>query len=71
MRSSKYETKERFDMPMYKIIHREELIDEFFFEAENERDAMNRYNHAVENGEIDFSRMEMVDSSDTVELDTQ
>ena len=58
-------------MPMYKIIHREELIDEFFFEAENERDAMNRYNHAVENGEIDFSRMEMVDSSDTVELDTQ
>lgn len=58
-------------MPMYKITHREELIDEFFFEAENERDAMNRYNHAVENGEIDFSRMEMVDSSDTVELDAQ
>ena len=52
----------------YKITHTEALIDYFYVEAENEKDAIDVFNQKVENGEIDFSRVEMVDSSDVATL---
>lgn len=54
-------------MALYKIVHREELVDEFFYEANSREEALELYNEDAWNGRIDFSRMEMVDSSDTVE----
>ncbi len=56
-------------MKTFKIVHREELVGWFYVEAENEAAALEEYNRKVNNGEIDFSDMEMVDSSDTAELD--
>ena len=55
-------------MARYKIIHREELVDEFYVEACSEEEALKEYEHAVEEGWINFDRMEMVDSSNKVEL---
>ena len=51
-------------MAEYKIIHREELVGAFYLEADSEEDALEKYNFMVDNGEIDFSDMEMVNSSD-------
>lgn len=51
----------------YRIIHKEELIGEFYVDAESEEDALNEYRNRVCNGEIDFSDMEMVDSEDIAE----
>lgn len=56
-------------MNTYKIIHREELVDWFYIEAESEEAAISEYNRLVAEGKIDFSNMEMVDSSDTAILD--
>ena len=52
-------------MAEFKIVHREELVGEFYLEADSEEDAIQKFNFMVDNGEIDFSDMEMVDSSDT------
>ena len=52
----------------YKITHTEVLVDNFYVDAENELDAIDVFNQKVENGEIDFSRVEMVDSSDVATL---
>lgn len=52
----------------YKITHTETLMDVFYVDAENELDAIDVFNKKVENGEIDFSRVEMVDSSDVATL---
>ena len=52
----------------YKITHTETWVDYFYVEAENEKDAIDVFNQKVENGEIDFSRVEMVDSSDVATL---
>ena len=51
-------------MALYKIVHKEELVDEFFFEADSEEEALDKYYQMAWNGEIDYSDMEMVDSSD-------
>lgn len=51
----------------YRIIHKEELIGEFYVDAESEEDALEKYRSMVCNGEIDFSDMEMVDSEDKAE----
>lgn len=52
----------------YKITHTETLVDYFYVEAENEQDAIDVFRKMVDNGEIDFSRAEMVDSSDVPTL---
>lgn len=52
----------------YKITHTETLIDYFDVEAENEQDAIDVFRKMVNNGEIDFSRAEMLDSSDIATL---
>ena len=52
-------------MKEYKIIHKEELVGWFYVEADNAEEALDEYNRMVQNGEIDFSDMEMVDSCDT------
>lgn len=55
-------------MHEYKIVHREELVGWFYVYAESEEDALEIYHDAVNNGRIDFSDMELVDSEDTAEL---
>ena len=52
----------------YKITHTEVLVDYFSVEAENEQEAIDVFMKMVDNDEIDFSRMEMVDSSDIATL---
>lgn len=54
-------------MKEYKIAHKEKLFGVFFVEAENEDDAMQKYNQMVMEGKIDYSDMDLVDSSDEVE----
>lgn len=54
-------------MKEYKIVHKEKLFEVFFVEAENEDDAMQKYNQMVMEGKIDYSDMDLVDSSDEVE----
>lgn len=56
-------------MKIWKIVHREELVGWYYVEAETAEDAMEEWKHRVENGQIDFDDMEMVDSEDTVEED--
>ena len=51
-------------MATYKIIHKEELIGWFYVEADSEKEAMDVWDSKVNNGEIDFSDLEMTDSSD-------
>ena len=53
-------------MAEYKIVHREELIGWFYVEADSEEEALEKYEEQVNNGQIDFSDMEMVNSEDTV-----
>lgn len=52
----------------YKITHTETLVDYFYVEAENEQDAIDVFLEMVDNDGIDFSRAEMVDSSDVPTL---
>ena len=56
-------------MITWKIVHREELVGWYYVEAETAEDAMEEWKHRVENGQVDFGGMEMVDSEDTVEED--
>lgn len=56
-------------MKTYKIVHKEELVGWFYIEANSEEEALEEWNFKVNNGEIDFSDMDMVDSSDTAVLD--
>ena len=48
----------------FKIEHREELVGYFEVEADNEAEAMDAYQHLVQEAKIDYGDMEMVDSSD-------
>ena len=52
---------------VYKITHREELVGSFFYDASSEDEAMEKYMYDIENGFLDFGKMEMVDSADTIE----
>lgn len=49
---------------LYKIVHREVLEDEFFYEATSQEEALAFYEQDVLEGRIDFSDAEMVDSSE-------
>lgn len=54
-------------MKTWKIVHREELVGWYYVEAETAEDAMEEWKHRVENGQVDFGDMEMVNSDDVVE----
>lgn len=54
-------------MAIYKIIHREELVDWFYVEADSKEEALERFEHLSQDGQIDYTDMEMSDSSDEVE----
>ena len=54
-------------MTTYTIRHEETLVGYFDVEASSERKALEEFMHQVEEGKIDFSRVEMVSSSDSVE----
>lgn len=56
-------------MGLYKIIHREQLIGEYYVEASDEQEALNVWEAMICNGDVDFSDMEMIDSSDEAVLD--
>ena len=57
-------------MKEYKITHREYLVGWYYVDAENE-EARRKYNRMVSEGKIDFSDMELIDSSDDVEEDDE
>lgn len=50
-------------MKSYKIIHEEKLVGWWYVDANSEQDALDEFDRMVTNGEVDFSDMEMVDSS--------
>lgn len=54
----------------FKIVHREELVGFFYVEADTPEEALDKYHEKVNNGEIDFSDMEMIDSDDIAEEDS-
>jgi hypothetical protein len=47
----------------YTIIYNETVTHWFDVEAESEEEALDEFNFQVDNGEIDFSRGEVTDSS--------
>jgi hypothetical protein len=47
----------------YTIIYNETVTHWFDVEAESEKEALDEFNFQVDNGEIDFSRGEVTDSS--------
>ena len=53
-------------MKTYKIIHEEKLSGYFYIEANSPEEAIEEYNYMIENGQIDFSDLEMYDSEDYV-----
>ena len=55
-------------MNTYRITHREKLVGWYYVEADNEDEAMAKFEYQASHGEIDFSDLEMVDSSDEAEL---
>jgi len=50
----------------YKIEHKEELIGEYEVEAEDESLAMDAFEKMVNNGEIDYGKMEVVYTADNL-----
>ena len=54
-------------MKTYKIIHKEELVGWFYVEANSPDEALKEYRYQVDNGKIDFSDMELIDSEDVAE----
>ncbi len=54
-------------MAIFKIIHREELVDWFYVEADSKEEALKRFEYLSQDGQIDYTDMEMSDSSDEVE----
>lgn len=50
--------------PLYKIIHTEQLVGWYYVEANSEKEAIDEFRRQAEDGEIDFSDLEMTDSSD-------
>lgn len=54
-------------MKTYKIAHTETLFGYFYVEAETPEAALAEYYECLNNGEIDFGDLEMIDSEDKVE----
>lgn len=50
----------------YKIRHEETLVDYFDVYANSEKEALAEFDRLVREGEIDFSNMEMIASSNTI-----
>lgn len=53
-------------MKAYKIVHTETLMMEVYVDAETDEEALAKYQTMLNNGEIDFSDEDLVDSSDEV-----
>jgi len=51
-------------MKTFRIVHTEELVGFFHVQAETPEEALQEWYHQVNDGKIDFSDMEMVDSSE-------
>lgn len=58
-------------MATYKIVHKEELIGLFFVEANSEEEALEEFNFQVNDGQVDFSDMELVESSNEAILEEE
>ena len=56
-------------MATYKIKHKEELIGWFYVEADSEEEALDEFDFQVNDGKVDFSDMEMINSSNEAVLD--
>ena len=54
-------------MKEFKIIHKERLVGTYYIEADDVHDAVKKYWNMVISGEIDYSDMDVIDSSDEVE----
>ena len=61
----KYKKPVQKPMKTWTICHREELCGYFDIDAETPEDAMEEYYYQVEEGKIDFGKLNMIDSSDT------
>ena len=54
-------------MKEFKITHKERLVGTYYIEADDVYDAVNKYWSMVMAGEIDYSDMDVIDSSDEIE----
>lgn len=54
-------------MKTYTIRHEERLVGLYTIEAEDPDQAIEAFQRATANGEIDFSDMDLVDSEDSIE----
>ena len=59
---------ERMADMVYKIIHKECLVGAYYVMADSSEEALNKYWSLVNSGKIDFSDMEILDSSDEAVL---
>ena len=59
---------ERIASVVYKIIHKERLVGAYYVRADSSEEALNKYWSLVNSGKIDFSDMEILDSSDEAVL---
>ena len=50
-------------MAKFKIVHKETLKGYYFVEAKDERDAIDVFEGKCSRGEIDFSDLDLIDSS--------
>lgn len=53
----------------YKIVHKESLVGWYYVEADSEQEALEEWRHMLCDGKVDFSDLELIDSSDTAVLD--
>ena len=53
---------------VFKIRHREVLVDTFYVEARNKEDALSVFDNLVNNGNIDFSGIEMTEAENSVSV---
>lgn len=54
-------------MATYKIVHEETRVSEYYIDASNEKEALERFSFMLNNGEIgelDYRKIETVSSSD-------
>lgn len=58
-------------MDQYKITYEETLVGEYYVDANSPREALEEFRHMAEEGEIDFNDMELISSSETVELPSE
>lgn len=54
------------DTRVFKVLHKETLVGEFYIEARSTEDAKKEWERKLNNGEIDFSYLEIEDSNDEI-----